>query len=315
MNRIERISAILIQLQSKKIVTAKEIADRFEISLRTVYRDIRALEETGVPISAEAGIGYSIVDGYKLPPVQFTIPEATAFLTAEKLIEKLTDTGIEREYKSALFKIKSILRATEKNYLETIENNIEVLQNQFLPDSSGKVAFLQQLIDAISSAIILEMAYFAQHSEELTTRQVEPVGVFFSSGRWHLIAYCRLRNDYRNFRLDRIRSLKRTPDNFQKNHPSLKSFLQKTKQQEALIEIILEIDNKVVRYLGEQKYYNGFVSEKKGKTTTQMTFLTASVEGMARWYLMIGDSAVIISPPELKARVKVLHNELKKRIG
>jgi predicted DNA-binding transcriptional regulator YafY len=313
-NRIERISAILIQLQSKKVVTAKEIADRFEISLRTVYRDIRSLEETGVPISAEAGIGYSIMEGYKLPPVQFTIPEATAFFTAEKLIEKLTDTGIDREHKSAMFKIRSILRNSEKEYLETIENNMEVIRNRYLPEPSGDVSFLHQLIDAIANRQVLDLAYFALHSEELSRRFIEPVGIFFSNSRWHLIAWCRLRNDYRDFRLDRIRHLAKTVEIFGKNHPTLQSFIDKMKREEDLQEVILEMDSDHVKYLGEQKYYNGFVSETKNGKTSRMTFLTASPEGMARWYMMIGDSATIISPPELKARVKVLMAAVEKNL-
>ena len=91
MNRIDRLAAILIQLQSKRIVKAQDLADRFQISLRTVYRDISALEEAGVPIIGESGIGYSLADGYRLPPVMFTKEEATSFLTAEKLVEKFTD--------------------------------------------------------------------------------------------------------------------------------------------------------------------------------------------------------------------------------
>ena len=91
MNRFDRITAILIQLQSKKVVRAQDLADRFDISLRTVYRDIRTLEEAGVPLYGEAGVGYSIVDGYRLPPVMFTQEEAMAFITAEKLMEKFTD--------------------------------------------------------------------------------------------------------------------------------------------------------------------------------------------------------------------------------
>ena len=85
MNRIDRITAILIQLQSKKIVTAKEIAQRFNKSLRTVYRDIRTLEEAGIPIGAEAGKGYYLVDGYLLPPVMFTPGEVGSLITAAKV--------------------------------------------------------------------------------------------------------------------------------------------------------------------------------------------------------------------------------------
>ena len=91
MNRLERISAILVKLQSRPVVTAREIADQFGVSLRTVYRDIRSLEESGIPVGGEAGLGYSLVDGFKLPPLMFTIDEALSFLVAEKLVRHQTD--------------------------------------------------------------------------------------------------------------------------------------------------------------------------------------------------------------------------------
>lgn len=101
MNRIDRLTAILIQLQSKKIVKAEEIANRFEISLRTVYRDVKALMEAGVPIGSEGGIGYFIVDGYHLPPVMFNQEEASAMLMAGKLVEKMTDLSVRKAFESA----------------------------------------------------------------------------------------------------------------------------------------------------------------------------------------------------------------------
>jgi len=166
MNRIERISAILIQLQSRKIVRAQDIADRFGISLRSVYRDIRSLEESGVPVIGEAGVGYSLMEGYKLPPVQFTIEEATAFITAEKMIAKLTDSGLDESYKSAMYKVKATLRNVEKNYLETIEENIEVLKNPYLPEKKSENGHLQTCIAAISGKQILSLTYFANHKQE-----------------------------------------------------------------------------------------------------------------------------------------------------
>ncbi len=97
MNRIDRVSATLIQLQSKKFVTAGEIAERFGISKRTVYRDVKALEEAGVPLGGEPGKGYFLVEGYHLPPVMFTPEEASSMLTAEKIVEKMADRSVERE--------------------------------------------------------------------------------------------------------------------------------------------------------------------------------------------------------------------------
>src|SRR3978361_602462 len=130
MNRIDRISAILIQLQSRRVVKAGDIAERFNISLRTVYRDIKTLEEAGIPLIGEAGVGYSIMEGYRLPPVMFTREEATAFLTAEKFVEKLTDTSTAEHHKSAMYKIRSILKSAEKNLLEEIDHSIEVIKSQ-----------------------------------------------------------------------------------------------------------------------------------------------------------------------------------------
>ncbi|MBC8083814.1 MAG: HTH domain-containing protein, partial [Hymenobacter sp.] len=91
MNRFDRIAALLIQLQAKRVVRGPELAARYGVSLRTIYRDLRTLELAGVPVCGEAGVGYSLADGYRLPPVMFTREEATALLTADKLAAQLTD--------------------------------------------------------------------------------------------------------------------------------------------------------------------------------------------------------------------------------
>ncbi len=126
MNRIDRLTAILIQMQTKRIIKAEEIADRFEISLRTVYRDVKALMEAGVPIGSEAGKGYFIVDVYHLPPVMFTQEEGSAMLFAGKLVEKMTDNSIRKEFDSALLKIKAVLNEAEKDHLENLHAHVEV---------------------------------------------------------------------------------------------------------------------------------------------------------------------------------------------
>src|ERR1700733_8650317 len=110
MNRIDRLSAILIQLQSHRLIKAQQIADKFSISLRTVYRDVHALQE--------AGTGYSLMEGYKLPPIMFNADEASALLTAAKLMQSKTDATSSKHYGSALDKIKAVLRLAEKDHIE-----------------------------------------------------------------------------------------------------------------------------------------------------------------------------------------------------
>jgi predicted DNA-binding transcriptional regulator YafY len=313
MNRIDRISAILIQLQSKKIVKAQDIGERFNISLRTVYRDIRTLEEAGVPVIGEAGVGYSLTEGYRLPPVMFTREEATSFITAEKFMEKLTDTGTEESYKSALYKVKAVLRSGEKDYLETITENIDVLRSTVVPKTNINVD-MQRILQAIAEKIVLSIDYFANHSQEHSVRLVEPVGMFFQTGHWYLIAFCRLRNDYRNFRVDRIRKLSPTANSFHKEHPSLKNFLNKITEQKEVTKVIIKIGKEHLKHFGDQKYYNGFVSQTITGNAVEMTFLTSSLEGFARWYMMFGDVATILEPPVLKKRVKEIMGEIDKNL-
>ncbi|HTF05739.1 MAG TPA: YafY family protein [Bacteroidia bacterium] len=305
MNRVERISAILIQLQSKKVVRGQDLADRFSISLRTAYRDVRALEEAGVPIVSEAGVGYSLMDGYRLPPVMFTKEEAIAFLTAEKLVEKLTDPSTYSTYQSALFKIKAVLKTDDKEHLEKMDDYIEVLKNSYLPADKKTNNHIQTILKSISQKKQLSIDYFANHNQRNSKRDVEPVGIFLMGHQWYLIAFCCLRNAYRNFRIDRIQKSTFTEQPFTKQHPPLKTYLKEiTREEKDLHTVVMRVDTSSLKYFGEQKFYNGFISEKIVGDSTEMTFLTSSLEGFARWYIMFGDHAEIITPKVLKDRIK-----------
>ena len=305
MNRIDRISAILIQLQSRRVVKASDIAERFNISLRTVYRDVRTLEEAGIPLIGEAGVGYSIMDGYRLPPVMFTREEATAFLTAEKFVEKLTDTSTMAHHKSAMYKVRAILKTAEKDALENLDDSIEVLRSHS-QQRAGNTDHIQNILDGIVQKKILRLDYFAGHTQEATKRDVEPVGVFYLDSFWHLIGYCRLRNDYRDFRIDRIRKLVNTDEVYESKHPTLKAYIAQTAKEKQLETVIIKVDKSVASYLDHQKYYSGFVSEKTVGDMVEMTFLSSSIEGFARWYMMFGDQAEIVKPQTLTDKVKAI---------
>jgi predicted DNA-binding transcriptional regulator YafY len=306
MNRIDRISAILIQLQSRRVVKASDIADRFGISLRTVYRDVKTLEEAGIPLIGEAGVGYSIMDGYRLPPVMFTREEATAFLTAEKLMEKLTDPSSDENYKSAMYKIRSVLRMAEKDFLENIDGHIEVLKSRRLSGQSLDLNPLQIILKGIGERTVLSIHYFAMHNQQKSERCIEPVGVFYQDNYWHLIAWCRLREDYRDFRLDRISNISLTGERFRTQHPNLNEYISRSARERNLQEVVVRVEKRITPYLNEQKYYNGFVSEKEVDGMVEMTFLTEYIEGFVRWLMMYGDMAIIIKPENLKQKVREL---------
>src|SRR5437867_3213695 len=141
MNRIDRLMATVVLLQSRRVVRAEDIAAHFEISLRTVYRDIAALGEGGIPIMAEAGVGYSLVKGYHLPPVMFTTDEASALSTGGQLVEHLTDTSLRKQMESALLKIRSVLPRDRQDYLDRLQRSTAVVVrgSNTMPRLSGEM--------------------------------------------------------------------------------------------------------------------------------------------------------------------------------
>lgn len=304
MNRLDRLSAILIQLQSKRIVKAQEIADRFEISLRTVYRDIRSLELAGIPIMSEAGIGYWLMKEYRLPPVHFTEHEAMAFVTAEKLVLKMTDTATTKNYQSGLFKIKAVLGSEIQEKANDVGEHIAMVKNQYLPDSVPENIQLKTILDAVLNKNLIKIEYLTNAFLQVNTRTIEPVGIYAQGNYWYLVAFCQLRNDYRNFRLDRIIKSEVLKERFQQKHPALQSFIENTSSEKNLTKVVIRFDRQHFRYLGDQHYYMGFVSQKDLGEQIEITFLSGNLIGFSVWFMYLGAVADIIEPVELKELVK-----------
>ena len=309
MNRIDRLTAMLIHLQSKKVVKAEEMSDRFEISLRTVYRDVKALMEAGVPIGSEAGKGYFIVDGYHLPPVMFTQDEASSMIMAQKFVEKMTDKSVRKAFESAMYKIKAVMSETEKDHLDHLQSHIEVyvsprsLQNkQEFPDH-----FITEIQRAVVQRQVLKLDYIS-NTEELTQREVEPIGLFYYSGAWHLIAWCRLRNGYRDFRADRIKDLKNTAQNFEgRNLLSLQEYFQSMfKSNQGLVKAVVLFDKAALR--GRPVY--GSISQTDLGDKIRAEFMMDSQNHMARWLMMYGSNVEVEEPESLKATITEFAEEL-----
>lgn len=202
-SRLSRLTAILTQLQSKRILTAREIAEKHNVSIRTIYRDIRTLENSGIPIITEEGKGYSLMDGFNLPPVMFTEKEANALITAEQLILKNKDKSFAIEYQNAVAKIKSILRHSQKEKIEFLSERIHFRNNTENQKTSGYLMIIQS---AISDFNLIEIEYLSLQGEN-TKRTIEPFALYSTQENWLLIAVCRLRKDFRVFRLDHIQKL------------------------------------------------------------------------------------------------------------
>lgn len=222
MNRIDRLFGILTLLQSKKYVTADKIAEKFQISVRTVYRDIKALSEQGIPVSFEQHKGYFVVQGYFLPPISFSTEEANALLLIEAIVHGFADKSIQTHYSNVLSKVKAVLRTSEKEKIEVLANNIKM---QIPSCINQDFEYLSIIQNSISSKNILEIEYKNQQAET-NCRIVEPIGLIFYALSWHLIAWCYKRNDYRDFKVSRILQLKNTIMPFKKcDHIDLNEYM------------------------------------------------------------------------------------------
>lgn len=226
--RLSRLTAILTQLQTKRLVTATLLAEKFQVSVRTIYRDIRALEQSGVPILTEEGKGYSLMEGYRLPPVSFTETEANALITAEQLVLKNKDASFVKEYSAAIDKIKSVLRHHTKENVNLLSSRIAIGQNYNLDRTSNYLSSLQL---ALTNFEVTKIVYQKPDSEESSTRAIEPFAIFNTKENWLLVAYCRLRQSFRVFRLDRIKKLEILPEKFEPHKMTLQEYFELCQRQ------------------------------------------------------------------------------------
>jgi len=218
--RISRLTAILTQLQTKRLLTATELANKFSVSIRTIYRDIRALEQSGVPILTEDGKGYTLMEGYRIPPVMFTESQANALVLAEQLVLKNKDASFVKDYSDAIEKIKAVLGHTIKDNANLLAERTRFSQNTNRERNSNNLSDLQF---ALTNFYLTQIDY-TNETNKATTRLIEPFALLSTQENWLLVAWCRLRNEFRYFRLDRIKKLEILTEKFTPHKMTLQEY-------------------------------------------------------------------------------------------
>lgn len=221
MGQLSRIISILTLLKSKRILTARELAQKFDVSVRTIYRDIRKLEESGVPVITLEGVGYSLMEGYVVAPVQFSEKEANVLVTARHMVEQTNDSSFLSAYDDALTKIKSVFRTSVQEKSEKLNSKIHVLNFGNEKISSNALSEIQLAIVGLN---FLEITYQKPDDSALTVRLVEPYALYSAYQRWILIAWCHLRKEYRSFRVDRITYFKVLTELFEDRQFNLQEY-------------------------------------------------------------------------------------------
>lgn len=310
MNRFDRVISILTLLHTKRVITAKELADRFAVSERTIYRDIRTLENAGVPIGSEAGVGYFLDKSYRLPPVMFEREEAVALLVAEKFVNGLSDSATGRAYERALDKIKAVLGQQDKDYINTLSKHVGV--HQWRAETTSEDRWFTPIQKGIVFAYQLSIRYHSHYNDSTTLRTVEPIGLYYYSQHWHLIAWCQMRNAYRDFRLDRILELEVLNEHFnRRQRASLEEYLSSLNPSEDLTQVVIRVQRDIAALMQNQKFYYGYVSEHNvDQHWLEMHFLIAELDYFARWIISYTNGIQVVAPQALRSQMLELIAEL-----
>lgn len=340
MNRFDRVTSLLLLLQTRSVVTAQCLAQQFDVSERTIYRDIRTLENAGVPIGSEPGVGYFLQPGYRLPPVCFTLDEAAALMLGEKLVAASLDSDSRQDFQQALNKVKAVMDNSDKDYLASFAGDLEVLptggqfpldcveeiepygetaseyrqtfnQHGGMPHSGDR--WLRECRQALLRRQVVELEYQALSTASHSSRQVEPIGLFYYSWHWHLIGWCRLRQDYRDFRLDRIQGFRLQSEQFSKrDRLSLQAYLKQQTQRDELEEVELLFTPEAARFVAEQRYMFGFVDEQTSAEGVRMRFLTSMPDYMARWLLQYTQGVEVLHGAAIKQALREFAEQLQR---
>lgn len=300
MTRVDRLIAYLVMFQSRDLIRAQDLAERFEISERTVYRDIDALCEVGVPLYGVAGEGYRLMEGYHLRPVTFSPEEARALALALSMFKGFSVEGAtRRSAERAEDKIRAILPKRQKQEIEALTAvlNFFALPQPQIDFDDQKLLTLQQ---AIQNHTLLDITYHSRGNHQQTQRIVEPIRLTMINHAWLLRAYCRLRQEIRSFNLARIDRYTLLDQSFTPHS------IEPARPPEQEFEIVVQFEREVVRWVRERQHVS-FVREERPDTddgSTIMVYRVPSWRVMEAWLLGWGDQMKIIAPHHLRDQLR-----------
>lgn len=300
MNRTDRLLGVLLELQRRKWVRAEDLAARFETSKRTIYRDVMALCETGVPIRSQSGLGYSLVEGYFLPPVSFTADEAIMLLLGSDFAAQNFDAQYREAARSATGKIESVIT-------EPLRSEVQYLQNSLVfiaPDNPGKsIKLLTQLRTAIIERQRIRFNYHTRYTKsgqsERNLREADPYGLVHFGDAWYLVAYCHLRKDFRTFKFDRLSELSLLEQVF-KRRPDFK--MDQPVDDGRTLEVKVLFDHEITDWVKESRLYF-ITSAEPTDDGLLVTLHLHTEEELLDWLLSWGSRMRILSPESLRLRV------------
>jgi len=214
-------------------------------------------------------------------------------------------------FESAMYKLKSVLRGSEKDWVAALENQVFISPSQELFNKDVPNA-LEVILESIAEQKQVKLNYQSFGAESPSQRKIEPVGIFHENGFWYLMAWCHLRQEYRQFRTDRIQTICRLEDAFTKEHGNISDHLERPKENdrnESIVKIL--VDREIARFMSSGKKFYGLIEERFEGDRVEMTFRTEiDCRGFTRWFMMFADYAEIIEPASFRENVRELAEQI-----
>ena len=303
MNRTDRLLAIVLELQARLRQRAEDLAATFETSKRTIYRDIQALCEAGVPVVAVPGQGYSLVEGYFLPPLTFTTDEATILLLGSDFLAQTFDSQYRAAAQSASRKIEAVLPARLRGEVEHLQNSMRFIAlNGGI--EGGNPALLRQLRQAIIEERTLRFHYHTRYRSDAqgtpAWREVDPYGLIHYGSAWYLSGYCHLRRGIRHFRLERMDSLETLDRTFTRPERFQLRPYEREAERSYLVRAVF--DREVARWVREAPSYFA-VTEEAIPEGLLVTLRARQEEEVVQWLLGWGAHVRVLEPDSLRQRL------------
>lgn len=302
--KFERIVHLFFLLQSRSVLPIGELTEKFQVTKRTIYRDLNILERVGIPVVHNPGAGYSIADGFRLPPSRFTEGEVLSVMIAEKIMRNHETESVRRNFDQVLTKLKSSFHSHQKNEMLHLQDKLLIKGKFDVKDYVPNI--MDTLLKSSVDKKLTRILYKNAKDDQPNLRTVEPNFIFNENGRWYLLAYCHSSCDYRNFRLDRIQKLEVLEKYFEKEQPSVNE-LDECYHSRYFTKITVSIDRKYAHFLSFERDNFGYAKEMMTSETVLMYFNCKShPTSFVRWFLRFIDVGEIIEPIQLKEELFVI---------
>lgn len=301
MNRTDRLLAIVLELQGRKIVKAEELASRFETSVRTIYRDMQALSEANVPIVGAPGQGYSLMEGYFLPPLSFTASEAVTLLLGAEYVRRKLEPNYAVHAESSKAKLEGVLPEQVRREAEQVRATMRVLSAREPEGSRRERENMEVLRQSMLDKRKVRFHYAKTAGPLLqrdSTRVVAPYGLMHVQGNWMLVAACELRQDIRHFRLSRMSGLEEMPDSYEL--PPGFNFEDYRPRDDRDMEVTLLASHRIARRVRESELYyiDGFEEHPDG---LRVKLRIRRIEDILSWVLSWGAEVTVLEPEALRS--------------